>query len=267
MGLVVFSDLDGTLLDHHTYAHQAACPALKALRRRGAQLVLCSSKTWAEMRPLWQELGLDGPLIAENGGGVFLPATHALAGLPGWQEAWPRWLVHPLGLEINQVRARLSHLLETFGARGFGQLTARQVAQLTGLAPEQAELALDRQFDEPVVLDQPQDAPAFLEAAGQSGLEATQGGRFLHVFSGGGKGRAVRFLTSLYRQLDPGLVTVALGDAPNDEPMLAAVDHPVLVAKPDGGHAPLDLPGLARQALPGPQGFNQAVLELLERLP
>ena len=46
---VVFSDLDGTLLDHSTYSWKAAAPALAALRDRGIPLILASSKTSAEI--------------------------------------------------------------------------------------------------------------------------------------------------------------------------------------------------------------------------
>lgn len=66
-------------------------------------------------------------------------------------------------------------------------------------------------------------------------------------------------LASLYRREDPDLITMALGDAPNDLAMFRAVDHPVLVARPDLSHAPLDLPNLKRENLPGPKGFNHAV--------
>jgi mannosyl-3-phosphoglycerate phosphatase len=270
LGLVVFTDLDGTLLDHQTYAHEPAWPALKALRERGVPLVLCSSKCFEELLELQQALELGEPLIAENGGEVYLPAGHSLARLAagsGWRIEGPGWLCQDLALPVAEVRRRLAPLRSRFGLRGFGDLDDAEVAALTGLNPRQAALARRRRHDEPLVLADPSaDAGAFVRAAAEAGLEVAQGGRFWHAFSGGGKGRAVTLLAGLFRRLDPGLITVALGDAPNDLSMLAVVDRPVLVARPDGGHAPLDLPGLIRAPLPGPAGFNQAVLALLEEL-
>src|SRR5687768_8132133 len=70
---LVFTDLDGTLLDHDTYSWEAARPALSRLRHLGIPLVLCSSKTAAELRPIAKRLGLQTPLIVENGGGIRLP--------------------------------------------------------------------------------------------------------------------------------------------------------------------------------------------------
>lgn len=66
--LLVFSDLDGTLLDSHSYDWQPAAPWLSRLREANVPVILCSSKTSAEMLYLQKTLGLQGlPLIAENG--------------------------------------------------------------------------------------------------------------------------------------------------------------------------------------------------------
>jgi mannosyl-3-phosphoglycerate phosphatase len=40
---IVFSDLDGCLLDRRTYSAEAARPAVEALADAGVPLVLCSS--------------------------------------------------------------------------------------------------------------------------------------------------------------------------------------------------------------------------------
>jgi HAD superfamily hydrolase (TIGR01484 family) len=47
--IVVFTDLDGTLLDHHTYEWTAARPALQRLTQTGTPCVFVTSKTRAEV--------------------------------------------------------------------------------------------------------------------------------------------------------------------------------------------------------------------------
>jgi len=47
--MVVFTDLDGTLLRHEDYSWLPAGPALAELRRRRIPLVIASSKTRAEI--------------------------------------------------------------------------------------------------------------------------------------------------------------------------------------------------------------------------
>jgi mannosyl-3-phosphoglycerate phosphatase len=264
MGLVVYSDLDGTLLDHHTYSFAPALPALDALKERGIPLVLCSSKTRAEMIPLHRELGLEAPFIAENGGGVFAPEGNPLAGGDAWREAGEGWRVLEIGLPISELRSRAEGFLKRLGLKSFGQLSDREVAGLTGLSKQQAALARQREFNEPIL--PPSDetrGQELIAAAREAGLQVTRGGRFWHLLGGGDKGKAVRLLEVLYAKRDPELTTMALGDAPNDLPMLAAVDRPVLVAQAGGGHAPLELEGLEREPLAGPAGFNHAVLAAL----
>ena len=50
--LVLFSDLDGTLLDAQTYSFEAAREALEVLHERDVPLVLVSSKTRLEIEPI-----------------------------------------------------------------------------------------------------------------------------------------------------------------------------------------------------------------------
>src|SRR5262245_16745201 len=78
-GLLVFTDLDGCLLDEHTYSWERARPALEALRARGVPLLLCSSKTRSEMEALARELGLAWPYVVENGGAFVIPGDHSSA--------------------------------------------------------------------------------------------------------------------------------------------------------------------------------------------
>ena len=267
MGLIVFSDLDGTLLDHDTYSHEAAGPALDALRARGIPLILCSSKTRAEMLNIWNALGLQDPFIVENGGGVFIPEEHFLAAGPGWKPAGAGWRMMALGLPIAEVRALFSRFKDQFQAKGFGDMSDQEVANLTGLSLAQAALARQRDFNEPVWLPEPDaQAGAFSRAAQAVGLEVTRGGRFFHLLAGGDKGKAVDKVAHLYRAYDKGLVTMALGDALNDLPMLAQVDKPVLVAQHNGGHADIELPGLILEPGIGPIGCNAAILAALGEL-
>lgn len=71
--ILIFTDLDGTLLDHDTYSWQPAAPALSFLRERSIPWILCTSKTRAEVERLRAEMGHTHPFIVENGGGIYIP--------------------------------------------------------------------------------------------------------------------------------------------------------------------------------------------------
>ena len=76
---MIFTDLDGTLLDHETYDWSPAAPLLGRLTAAGIPVCLASSKTAAEMVPLRAAMGLSAaPLICENGAGI-VPGGEATA--------------------------------------------------------------------------------------------------------------------------------------------------------------------------------------------
>ena len=87
MRVIVFTDLDATLLDPDTYSWRAAKEALDALRQKQAPVILVSSKTFAEMEPLHRQLGLQSPFVIENGGAiVFGLDTHLIPYLQSIEE-------------------------------------------------------------------------------------------------------------------------------------------------------------------------------------
>ncbi len=266
--LLVFTDLDGTLLDHHTYRWDAAGPALEALGRVGALVVLCSSKTRAEMEAVQADLRLSGPLIVENGGAVVSTGAGVLeSGLPDRVGGRPAKV---FGTAYAELRRALEALREELGAdlRGFGDLSPAEVARVTGLPEDRARLAKAREFDEPFFWE-PAPSPAEVARAREilagRGLRLTRGGRFWHLMGPNDKGRAVAWLIEQVSRVRGRPRTLALGDGENDLPMLCAVDEGVVVERGDGGHlAPLP-PGLRKVPGRGPVGWNRAVLDWLAR--
>ncbi|HET6681198.1 MAG TPA: HAD-IIB family hydrolase [Gemmatimonadaceae bacterium] len=270
--LVVVTDLDGTLLDARTYSTAAAGPALAALRARGVPLVLCTSKTRAEVEPLHGSLGLRAPFIVENGGAIVAPAgawpaeraPGAPAGEPG--EDGTGDAVIALGTAYTDVVAALAAAAAESGARvrGFHDMTEAEVAAATGLPSADAGRARQREYGEAfTVLDAARE-PALLAALERRGFRWAIGGRFHHVFAGNDKGEAVRRVLARYRRAWPGLASAGLGDAPNDISMLCEVDRPVIVR---GRHVDVmheRVPGAVVTAEEGPAGWNTAVLALLE---
>jgi len=267
---VIFTDLDGTLLDHHSYSWAAAEEALEELERRRIPLVFVTSKTRAEVEDLRRKLGNAHPFITENGGGVFIPHGYFAQRI---EEAATIGRYHCLALArpYEEVVALLEEIAGKTGASvvGFHNLSAREIAQNTGLSQRQAELARERDFDEPFFFAgaSEQAIEAFVREAGQRGAEVARGGRFWHLAVGSDKGRAVRRLLELYRESRRARVrSVALGDSPSDLPMLAAVDRPILLPRQDAGfdaEVLQRLPRVARGAAPGPEGWNQAVGRIL----
>jgi mannosyl-3-phosphoglycerate phosphatase len=265
---LVFTDLDGTLLDAETYSWEEAEEALALCRQRGVPVILTSSKTRAEMEILRDRMALSDPFISENGGGIFLPMTPGEVPVPEGECDGNLWKIVQGNLSA-QIHPALKEIGKDLGYTiiGFSDMNINQIASLTGLDIQMARLAAQREFDEPFVIRSPghPDIDALLRAAEKRGLVITQGGRFFHLHGKNNKGRAMERIIAYYRRTHPKVLSMALGDSPNDFPMLERADVPVLVrSKHDFPDLLERMPALVITRQEGPKGWNEAVLNFLE---
>lgn len=271
--LLVFTDLDGSLLDSATYSWEPAREALEALRLRQIPLVLVSSKTRAEIESLRIDLKHRDPFITENGGAVFIPQGY-FHDTPEDGVVRDGFQVIELGTPHSTLRQALREIELAVGAplRGFRDMSPDEVSRHTGLPLADAELSMEREYDEPFLIEGPGTLIRAVEReARDRGLSVTKGGRFHHLLGDSDKGRACLHLLERYRrhwQRPPRTVlSVGLGDSANDLPMLRVVDYPVVIQRPDGSYDPdVQLSYAIQASAPGPAGWNAAMLGLLGTL-
>ena len=267
------TDLDGCLLDHRTYRAGPARRVLRRLRRRGVPVVLCTSKTRAELRALRRELGGPHVAIVEDGAGILVPSGIAPAlRLAAAGRVRDGRLIR-LAPPYATIRRAFAALRRATGGAvvGFGDMTVADVAAATGLSPGAARLARRREFDEPFVFVSGQRLHARRAArhAARHGLVVTRGGRFWHIHGRTDKGRATRLARDLLQPAHGDLFIVALGDSPLDAPMLRDADLPIIVPRPDGSADPALRRRLPRARLapaPGPAGWAKAVTRAMREL-
>ncbi len=266
--IIIFTDLDGSLLDHETYSFEAAYPALQEVERRGIPLVLCTSKTRAEVERYRRALNNHHPFIVENGGATFVPIGYFPFAYPYQHEVASYHVIEygmPYPRLVEMLRAVRAESEAKIG--GFSDLSVEQVAALTGLPAEEAGLAKVREYDEPFFVKGP---PGELDRVKtlfrKRGFRCTRGGRFHHLTGPNDKGKAVSDLIGLFERAHGQVRSVGIGDSQNDLPMLWAVDVPILVQRIDGRHDPaVRAPNLIHAQGIGPQGWRTAVLDLLIR--
>ncbi|MBI9076392.1 MAG: HAD-IIB family hydrolase [Desulfatibacillum sp.] len=265
---VIFTDLDGTLLDHHTYAWDKAMPALEKCKEANAPVVLVSSKTRAEMEPLQRELGLTDPFIVENGGGVFFPLKGSLPP-PAGLEQDGGFLKMSLGVPYPALCKALDEVAGVLElkAKGFFKMSVSDIAELTGLSMQEAEKASKRDFDEPFVIDDstPADDALLRAEFRKRGLELSIGGRFYHVHGKADKATALDKVVAWYKTNGFQVISVALGDSQNDFSMLRRADYAYYLGK---GPAPVEqVPRVIQAPEPGPSGWNRVILDFFHNLP
>ncbi|MDX1465771.1 MAG: HAD-IIB family hydrolase [Halomonas sp.] len=260
---LVFTDLDGSLLDHHSYDWSPARPWLDRLRAEGVPVIPVTCKARSEILPLRRALGLeDAPFIAENGALVGLPPAWCHARLDRGSGA-DGLAIRPLGIDIGLIRQRLAVWRERLGL-GFttmSEMTLEEVVAFTGLAEPDARLARLREGSEPLIwVDAKDRLAAFRAGLEGDGLRLVRGGRFWHVTGDCHKGSAVAWLIERFAALRGRRpLTLALGDGPNDIAMLEAVDQAVVIR---GCHDLSVAPhqaSLYRSVAVGPAGWAEGV--------
>lgn len=244
---LIFTDLDGTLLDHHTYSFEPAAEMLHYIATHPVMLIIVTSKTETEVKKLQQSLGIYLPAIVENGAGILLPAQDG------------NYTSLPLSKPYAEIRKAFTSYQQTIAMQGFGDMTPEEVSAHTGLPPAQSTDAKQRDYTEPFILQDEVQLEKLRALAAADGLEIVKGGRFYHLITAGqDKAAAIRYFTE---QFETKPETVALGDGPNDITMLLEVDTPVLIPKYDGSYIPCKVPNLNKALYPGPKGWNLALKE------
>jgi mannosyl-3-phosphoglycerate phosphatase len=260
---VIFTDLDGTLLQEPGKSFAPALPALGRVREQAIPLVFCTSKTRAEVEVWRRALRNRDPFIVENGGAIYVPSGYFSHSLP-YAVRRDGYVVVELGtshgkllraLDIAASRSRCS-------IRSFHRASPAELAERFDLPLEHVHLAKKREYDEPFEILDEDRAPHLLREIENQGLRWMRGGRLFHITGGNDKGFAVRLLAGFFRQSYGELTTIGLGDGPNDLEMLRAVHIPVVIDSP--------LAHQMREAIPqalagreGPAGWNEALLTLL----
>lgn len=260
---IVATDLDGTLLNHHDYSWAGARQALQVLEGRGVPVVFCTSKTRAEVEWLRSEIGNRHPFITENGGAVYLPAG-AFRALSGQFPEKDGYLLIALGSEYPNLVAALAEAARESGCtvRGFAGASDAEVSAWCEFSEAEARMARQREFDEPFLLEDG-DGEALASAIRRRGYHSTRGGRFWHIMGNNDKGAALAALRRAYLGCGVPVTVAALGDSPNDLPLLMQAEWPVVM--PSGRLAEMleALPHARVAPVAGSEGWGASMLDAI----
>jgi len=267
---LIFTAIEGALLDPRTGSFAEAEEALSELERRHIPLVLVTSRTRDEIEPLRRKMGHGHPFITEGGGGIYYPDGYFNIKIPDAKRSG-RYLCVALGRPYKEVCGALDEIAEEagVGVAGFHHMSSREIAENIGLRLRDAELARSREFDEPFFFTSAGEEAIsrFVAAAKERGFSARPGQTFWHFSSGCDAARAVRSLTKLFRDATRiKLRAVGIGPAAENLPWLRAVDQPVLLGTPETNFEHPDsiqsTNGTPDNS-PGPAGWNTSILNII----
>jgi len=267
-GLIVYTDLDSTILDHDDYSFDQTLPALEQLKARQVPVIPVTSKTLVEVLSIVKKMKLAHPVIAENGSIIAFPKNY----FPEQSDYLTEGGYHyqALASSYDDIVKALQQLRTEFGFKfvGFFDMSVDEVVHHTGLTRMDAIKAKQRIGSEPILwLDDETKRLLLTEKLAQKNLTLTKGGRFWHVMGEASKGQAIQIMNGLF--VDNGYLsikTIGLGDSPNDISMLEVVDVPVIMQSIRGEYMQCNFSDKCeKSAYPGPKGWNQWMLEFLKK--
>lgn len=265
---VIFTDLDGTLLDHDDYSFSAATGTLAKLKAQNISVIPNTSKTRAEVEVLRDKIGLTGPFIVENGAAIYLPLNF-LTNPPLQLEKSGQYLRFAFASPRDKWLKLLDSVKPKFEGlfRHFATMTVEQVCEATGLQKTDATLAMQREFGEPIEwLGNDEQRQQFIAALRNLGATPVEGGRFIHLKDECDKAHAMNWLMLQLKQQQPqeNWVSVALGDGQNDAVMLAGADYPIRILSPSNPPPYIDTQKtVITSTLTGPAGWSECLEPLL----
>jgi mannosyl-3-phosphoglycerate phosphatase len=254
---IIFTDLDGTLLDHYSYSYQAAKPALSMIKGKKIPLVFVSSKTKDEIVNLQSRMGFRSmPFVVENGSGIFIPKR--------FFSDLPQGGVIKFGKTYDEIVKIVKDISKKYGyiIKGYHNLTDQNLERLTGLSGEDLKRSRNRLFSLPLLSDVEAER-IILPEINTYGLKILHGGRFMHLLGETDKGKAVQIIRA--RLPGSSWISIGLGDSLNDLELLKAVEIPVLLRKYDGKYdESIKVPNMIVSLNSGPQGWNECVLKIIK---
>jgi mannosyl-3-phosphoglycerate phosphatase family protein len=269
---ILFTALEGCLLDTRTGSWAAAQAGIDELERRAVPWVIFSGLTRAQMDPIRRKLGHSGPFVTEHGGGLFVPQGYFPVRIEG-QERSGNFQMLALGKPYGETAAALEELAEEAGVSvvGVNQMNLRETERNTGLGRRDAEQFRLRDFEEPFFFAGASDAEIarFVARAKKKGYHAKPGTPFWYFSSLADSGAAARRLAQLYRASAPARrqsQIVAIGARPEDAGMLSAADRGIML-KAEGAADETEESGASRRPeraeISDTNGWAEVVLGVL----
>ncbi|NJK38399.1 MAG: HAD-IIB family hydrolase [Oscillatoriales cyanobacterium RM2_1_1] len=272
--LIIFTDLDGTLLNADNYQYGGALVAIQQLQTQQIPIIPVTSKTRAEVEELCQKLLFQDGFIVENGSAVFVPKllnNFTVLETDRVQD----YVLKQFGCSYREAVQGVRALAEKLNLdlRGFNDMDITEIAERTGLSMEAAARAKAREFTEPFIIITPKaiNPGALKTAVSQLGFQIVVGDRFSHLIGqNAGKGVATQWFIQQFIQQSQNhnprvkIQTVGLGNSPNDLAMLDVVDIPIIIPGKNGPHPGLSGRGWRVAEASGSAGWGQAVQQICQ---
>lgn len=262
MNTVIFTDLDGTFLNHDDYSFSESSQSRKKVLQKGIPLIFNTSKTKIEVELLQNDVGINEPFIIENGAAIFFPKGYKNLDFSTFEQL-ENYYVFTLGITYDEILNFYNKYKDIYGLKGFSDMTLDEVSNFTGLPKNKAELSKVRGFTEPFIIEDESQIQKLSLEAKKYGIKITKGGRFYHLMGvNQDKGMAIKKAIEIFEKLFDGKVSsIGLGDGENDIEMFKNVDIPIIIKNHKDEYVDFDSSNVQKSTFKGAKGWNEMVLK------
>ena len=251
--VLIFTDLDGTLLHRDTFKFDEIKDYLKQLISNGIFVIPNTSKTEKEILEFINELGSNLPFISENGAAIY--------GLDLLNANFPKKLIlsrekdNLLNIFKNTVPITLQDKCKWLSG-----MDKKKQSLIFGLKDKKLSMALDRRYTIPFLFEGTKNEKNELsKIIKDRDLYLQEGGRVINLTDKVNKANALRVFVKFFKKENMNVKTIAVGDNYNDLEMLKTSDFPCLVFNDKFTLDKIPINNLITSNKPSPTGWVDVI--------
>ena len=221
--ILIFTDLDGSLLHRDTFKFDEIKDYLKQLLSKGIFIIPNTSKTEKEILEFNNELGSSLPYISENGS--------AINGLDLLNSNLPKELILSREKDslIKIFKESVSVNLQN-KCKWLSEMDKKKQSLIFGLEDDKLKMALDRKYTIPFLFEgNKSERNELSKIVKNKGLALQEGGRVINLTDKVNKAKALQVFVRFFKKNYKNVKTIAVGDNYNDLDMLKTSEFPCLV--------------------------------------
>ena len=259
--VLIFTDLDGSLLDRDTFKFDKILQYIKDLISKGIFIIPNSSKTKNEIDSFNKELDEDLPFIVENGAAIYnLNLINA---------SFPEKI--SLSREINEILDIFNNKISKkykSKCKFIKNLTSDKQLQIFGQSKEKVKLAMKREYSIPLLYDGSKaEKVDLIKSVNNAGLSLHEGGRLINLCDKISKSQAMKHVVKIFKKISKEeLITVGVGDNFNDLDMLKNSDIPCLVFNDKFTMEKININNCLVSKKSAPEGWEEVVKLALDKI-
>ena len=258
--VIIFTDLDGTLLNRDTFKFDEIKDYIKSLISEGIIIIPNTSKTEVEIEDFNKKLDLNLPFISENGSAIF--------GLDNINKNFPNNIVLSREKEIT-LKVFQKEVPDSLRSKCklISKMERKTQREIFGLSDKNLRNVLNRNYSTPILFkgnsEQKKD---LFKIVKNIGLSLHEGGRVMNICDNVSKLKAMNRVIKIIKKTEDEVKTIGVGDNYNDLDMLRNSNIACLVFNDQFLMEPININNCLVSKQSAPLGWEEVVKMALEKI-